>query len=140
MVGGTSQVKVEASIVGGELKEECKISVDGEPYMKMKGERVKMKLSGGVTYDGLIERKTGELTGKAKIHYRDGSVYGGEVIDGRAHGKGKVAYSSGEVWEGELEENEKEGKARMSVEGGEWEGEYIGGQVYEKSSKYSMRI
>lgn len=74
--------------------------------MKLKGERAKIKfnevggLTGGAKYDGMIDREEGALTGKAKIHFGDGSVFGGDMVDGYAHGRGKVAYSSGEVWEG----------------------------------------
>lgn len=96
-------------------------------------------------YDGILDRVKGQLSGKGKIYYEDGSVYGGEMLDGFTHGKGKIVYPSGEVWEGEFDENEKEGKGRMTVrvkDGVEcvWEGEYIGGQVYERSSLFSKRI
>ena len=149
LVEGT-EVKIEWSAKQNKYEEEMKISVNGDAFILLKGERAKIKFTrtdrgGGAKYDGIVDREEGKLSGKAKIHFGDGSVFGGEMVDGFAHGKGKIAYASGEVWEGVFDENEKEGKARMIVKRngeqvGEWVGEYIGGHVYEPSSVYSKRI
>ena len=140
---GERDVRIESIEAQGEGGggSESRVTLDGRAFMKMKGERVKVRFGGGSTYDGILE-KGGELSGKAKVQLEDGSMFGGEMRDGLAEGKGKVAFVSGEIWEGVFEEHEPVGKARLEVRegGGWWEGEYIGGRVYERSSVYSSRI
>jgi hypothetical protein len=60
------------------------------------------------------------------IHYSDGSIYIGEVVNKQKQGIGEMTYPSGNVYDGEWNNDKKHGKGKMTyasksvVYQGEW--------------------
>ncbi|KAL9179935.1 hypothetical protein ACHAXT_007905 [Thalassiosira profunda] len=59
------------------------------------------------------------------VRYANGSVYKGELKDGKKHGQGKIKYSDGNVYEGKWKEGRKNGNGKFTWANGDaHEGEY----------------
>ena len=71
---------------------------------------------------------------KGKLTYRDGSVYEGDLVNGKPHGKGKLTYIYGSVYEGDWVDGEQTGLGKMTypdgkVDEGRFQGsEFVGGR------------
>ena len=53
------------------------------------------------------------ITEEKIIHYKDGSVYQGHVVNGRRHGIGKCIYPNKSYYDGEWVNDKREGKGVM---------------------------
>ena len=70
-----------------------------------------------------------------RIEFEDGSVYVGEVKDGKRHGRGTYTYSDGEKYEGEWKDGKEEGRGTYTYPDGEkYEGEYKDGKEWTGTS------
>lgn len=84
----------------------------GEFYLgKRHGKGVMELPSIGITYEG--EFNNGDMTGFAKITYKDGTLYEGYVVKGKRNGKGKIDYIDGDEYEGDFHGNLKQGYGTM---------------------------
>lgn len=62
------------------------------------------------------------------VSYKDGSVYTGEVMEGKRHGKGKMTWPNGDVYEGDWREDRRTGKGKYYFSNGNvFEGDYVNG-------------
>jgi hypothetical protein len=91
------------------------------------------------------KRKNSILKGGEIIPYGDGSVYDGEVKDGKKNGRGKYTWASGSVYEGDWKDDKKNGRGKFTwasgqVYDGEWKDgkkngrgkfTWLDGEVYE---------
>ena len=57
-------------------------------------------------------------TVKGKLTYNDGSVYEGDLVNGKPHGKGKLTYIYGSVYEGDWVDGEQTGLGKMTYPDG----------------------
>lgn len=68
------------------------------------------------------------------IEYTDGSVYTGEVLNGKRHGKGKMVWRGGDVYEGDWVNDKRTGKGRYiwgrnsKCAGDVYEGDFVDGE------------
>eukprot|EP00929_Paragymnodinium_shiwhaense_P114797 TRINITY_DN83309_c0_g1_i1.p1 TRINITY_DN83309_c0_g1~~TRINITY_DN83309_c0_g1_i1.p1 ORF type:complete len:312 (-),score=53.26 TRINITY_DN83309_c0_g1_i1:60-995(-) len=63
--------------------------------------------------------------GKGKLVQKDGGIYEGDFVDGKAHGVGKYVAANGNVYEGEWVEDMAHGTGRFaSFDGNTYEGEW----------------
>ena len=88
---------------------------------------------------------SGAADGIETLHYKDGSVYVGQVVNGKRHGRGRRIWESGAFYDGDWRDNKRHGKGRYiwpsgAVYEGDWrddkrtgKGKYIwtNGTVYE---------
>jgi len=63
-----------------------------------------------------------KFTGNAKMTLRDGSIYEGEIVNGKPNGKGKKTFSDGRMYEGDFVNGKEHGKGKYT---------YLKGFVYE---------
>ena len=56
-----------------------------------------------------------------RIEFEDGSVYVGEVKDGKRHGRGTYTYSDGEKYEGEYKDGKEWTGTSTDVDGSKTE-------------------
>lgn len=76
------------------------------------------------------------------IKYDDGSVYTGEVLNGKRHGKGKLVWPSGDVYEGDWKDDKRNGKGTLiwgkdsQWVGDIYEGDYVNGLRHGTGSYY----
>ncbi|MCL2186335.1 MAG: Fe-S cluster assembly protein IscX [Treponema sp.] len=54
-----------------------------------------------------------------KLTLEDGSVYEGEIADGKPHGKGKLIRANGEIYEGDFKSGKYHGKGKLIYADGE---------------------
>ena len=74
-----------------------------------------------------LKEKAKERT-KEKLTFEDGSIYAGEIVDGKPHGKGKYIQSDGLVYEGDFYAGKKTGKGKMiCYNGAVYEGDFVDG-------------
>ncbi|WP_461253746.1 hypothetical protein [Treponema sp. R8-4-B8] len=70
---------------------------------------------------------------KGKVTYKDGSVYEGDLVNGKPHGKGKLTYIYGSVYEGDWVDGEQTGLGKMTYPDGKFDegrfmnSEFVGG-------------
>lgn len=69
---------------------------------------VKMVLTSGTVYSG--DMKDGKLTGTAQISYSNGDKYSGRVNDGYKSGQGTYTWKSGASYEGDWSEDKMHGQ------------------------------
>ena len=70
---------------------------------------------------------------KKTIKFTDGSIYEGDVVNGKPHGKGKRSSPSGSVHEGNWENGKIHGKGKFtSSKGGNYEGDFVNGVPHGK--------
>ena len=63
------------------------------------------------------------------IRYDGGSVYIGQVINGKRNGKGTMTWPSGETYEGDFVDNKRNGKGKYTWPSGNvYEGDYLNGK------------
>ena len=63
------------------------------------------------------------------IRYDDGSVYTGQVVNGKRNGKGTMTWPSGDVYEGDLVDNKRHGRGKYTWPSGNvYEGDYLNGK------------
>lgn len=64
---------------------------------------------------------------KQTLHYGNGSVYEGEVVNGQREGFGKIVFPDGGVYEGEWKNNKMNGKGTLLYANGNkaYEGEWL---------------
>lgn len=63
------------------------------------------------------------------IRYADGSVYTGEVVNGKRHGKGRLTWPSGDTYEGDFTNDIIHGKGKYTyADGTAFEGEWRDGK------------
>jgi hypothetical protein len=55
---------------------------------------------------------------KGRLRYDDGSVYEGDLANGKPHGKGKLTYVYGGVYEGDWVNGEQTGIGKMTYPNG----------------------
>jgi hypothetical protein len=73
-------------------------------------------------------------TVKGRLTYNDGSVYEGDIVNGKPHGKGKLTYVYGGVYEGDWFDGEQTGIGKMTYPDGEVDegrfqnSEFVGGK------------
>ncbi len=73
----------------------------------------------------LSKRKKSILKGGDIIRYDDGSVYDGEIKDGKKHGRGKMNYITGEIYEGDWKDDARSGSGNLTwVNGNIYTGEW----------------
>ena len=69
----------------------------------------------------------------------DGSLYEGEVVDGKPHGKGKQILTNGSIYEGDFADGKRHGKGKMAYPGRVEEGEWKDGfREYSRAEKDEM--
>ena len=73
----------------------------------------------GSVYEG--DLVNGKMHGKGKYAFADGSFYEGDFVNNRCQGKGKLSYSNGDVHEGDFVDGERNGKGKYT---------YADGRVY----------
>jgi hypothetical protein len=69
---------------------------------------------------------------KKKINYTDGTVYEGDVVDGKCHGKGKIIYPDGKSYEGEWVNNDYKKGKMIYPSGSVYEGDWFDGEPHGK--------
>jgi hypothetical protein len=75
----------------------------------------------------------GKLNGNGKQTSPDGSVYEGGFVDGLSSGKGKMTYPSGGVYEGDYVEGMRTGTGKLTnAAGGVYEGGFVNGKFHGK--------
>lgn len=68
------------------------------------------------------------------IHYDDGVVYTGQILNGKRHGKGKLVWPNGDVYEGDWRDDQCTGKGKYTWgKGSQWagdayEGDFVDGK------------
>jgi len=73
-------------------------------------------------------------TVKGKLTFNDGSVYEGDIVNGKPHGKGTLTYVYGGVYEGDWVNGEQTGMGKMTYPNGEvdegrfQDSEFVGGK------------
>jgi len=73
-------------------------------------------------------------TVKGKLTFNDGSVYEGDMVNGKPHGIGKLMYVYGGVYEGDWVDGEQTGMGKMTYPNGEvdegrfQDSEFVGGK------------
>ena len=66
-----------------------------------------------------------------RIEYEDGSVYEGEIKDGKRHGRGSWTGPDGKKYEGEWKDNKRHGRGTYTFsDGAKYEGEYQDGKLW----------
>ena len=79
-----------------------------------------VKLPSGFCIDGNCN------TGKGKILNDNGSVYEGDVLDGKMHGKGKMLYTSGAIFTGSFSNGRISGNGKMIwTDGSFYDGSWV---------------
>jgi serine/threonine protein kinase len=70
---------------------------------------------------------------KGEIKFDDGSVYEGDLVNGKANGTGKQTYADGNIYEGDFIDGQRNGKGRYTftdgrVQEGNWKDDEFAGQ------------
>jgi hypothetical protein len=128
--GGSSVGRVTIDV--DKILKEKKSFIDSlRPSSSSKG---KMTYPDGSIYEG--ELKNGKPYGKGKITWNDGTVYEGELVDGKKHGKGKYKWANGDKYEGDFINGQQHGKGKITYKSGAYyEGDYVNGK-FEGRGKY----
>ena len=94
----------------------------------------KLTLPDGSVYEG--ELVNGKPHGKGKKTFSSGGYYEGDFVDGKWHGKGKVAWVEGDIYEGDWLEGKKHGKGKLTLANGEvYEGDFVENKQHGKGKK-----
>jgi hypothetical protein len=73
---------------------------------------------------------------KGRLTFTDGSLYEGEIENGKPNGKGKKTYNSGEIYEGDWKDGKRHGKGKVTwVDGGVYEGDFADGKITGKGKE-----
>ncbi len=67
---------------------------------------------------------------------QDGSLYDGEIFDGKRHGKGKCKYANGDIYEGDFVDDRITGKGKLYNAVGIYEGDFLNGVFNGKGEYY----
>jgi len=83
-----------------------------------------IKLRNGSLYEG--DLVNGKPHGKGKIISKSSDIYEGDFVNGKRHGKGKYTWVNGEVYEGDFVNDKRHGKGKYTwASGGVYEGEWV---------------
>ena len=98
--------------------------------------KVAGKYHDGSVYEG--DLKDGKLHGKGIFKWVSGSVYKGDWKDDKRHGKGTYKYARG-IYEGDWKDDKRHGKGTIKWEcGNVYEGEWMDGKLHGKGTlKYA---
>ena len=100
--------------------------------------KVAGKYHDGSVYEG--DLKDGKLHGKGIFKWVSGSVYKGDWKDGKLHGKGTYKWECGNVYEGEWMDGRKHGKGTLKYANGNvHEGRWKDGRKHGKGTLYEGR-
>ena len=75
---------------------------------------------------GVFNWSANRLNGTGRVAYVCGSIYEGELLDGKKHGKGKLTWANGDTYEGDWVDNKNIGKGKLTwANGDSYEGDWV---------------
>ena len=135
------------AISGGLKKQSGNNSVAVEHYIIIDGKKIKCTMDAnknlvgvrmpqqgqhtiiyenGDKYIGFF--KKGEIHGKGKIYYVNGTVVESTFVNGKAEGKAIIKYANGDSYEGDMKAGDYHGNGRLVEYGREYVGPFVNGK------------
>lgn len=72
------------------------------------------------TYEGHFKVETGgSVTGTLSIHWKNGSRYQGQMINGKRQGQGSYSWANGQHYEGHWENDQPQGQGKLTFPNGD---------------------
>ena len=115
LVGGGTLAKENMETALNQAEEQWRNGVEAE--LQMCSERYE-------AVDGGEQAPTdsdGQVHGRAKVIFPDGTVYVGEHQHAKKHGKGKYTFADGDVYDGEWQHGKRHGKCKYTYASGNFE-------------------
>ena len=75
--------------------------------------KVKMKMTDGAVFEGIIERQM--IKGKGKMIMVNGDVYSGNFVSNKLFGNGQINYANGNVFKGNFSGNLQSGNGALTI-------------------------